>query len=701
MASLMAKKNLVIVESPAKAKTIGKFLGPDFEIKASFGHVRDLPDKKLGVDIKKNFLPTYVPMKDKAALLKEIQSASKKKDIVYIATDPDREGEAIAWHIKESAALPDSKVQRIVFHEITEKAVKNAILNGRDIDMQLVDAQQARRILDRLIGYKLSPFLSKKIRRGLSAGRVQSVAVKLICDREREIQAFIPEEYWNIDAALKKESAKTPFLSRLFAYESEKKKLDVKNADQAGTIVKQLKTSTYTIFSVKKTQLQRSSQPPFITSSLQQEASRKLNWTAKKTMMIAQQLYEGVDINGESIGLITYMRTDSTRISDDAKSEAIALIASMFGQKYVGQGPKAGKKKATVQDAHEAIRPTYPDKTPDRVKSQLGGDHFKLYKLIWDRFMASLMSPAQLESTSVIVEARSGKESPYYLKTTGSVVLFDGFTTLYTEGSDSAEAVEEDGILPPLEEGQVLNLSDVTSAQKFTQPPYRYTEATLVKELEEKGIGRPSTYAPTLSVIQDRGYVLKEKKNLLPSELGQTVNGALEQFFAKIVDSAFTATMEQQLDDIINGSSWQSVIQDFYPSFEEQLKKADSEMEKIDTSKPSDEICEKCSSPMVIRAGRFGEFLACTNFPACKNTKSLDKNLDTSCPKCKQPLRQLRSKKGKVFYGCTGYPKCSFASWDEPLKQECPTCQSPTMFKKKFKGKETVYCAICSPPTKK
>ncbi len=693
----MAKKNLVIVESPAKAKTIGKFLGPDFDIKASFGHVRDLPDKKLGVDIKKNFVPTYVPMKEKAALLKEIQSASKKKDIVYLATDPDREGEAIAWHIKEAADLPDSKVQRIVFHEITEKAVKNAIENGRNIDMQLVDAQQARRILDRLIGYKLSPFLSKKIRRGLSAGRVQSVAVKIICDREKEINAFVPVEYWNIDASLKKESAKVPFLSRVFAYETEKSKCDVTNGDQAAQIVSQLKNSVYTVFSVKKTQVQRHPQPPFITSSLQQEASRKLNWTAKKTMMVAQQLYEGVDLNGgESVGLITYMRTDSIRLSDEAKDAAKTVITSLYGAKYLGSGPRAGKKKPAVQDAHEAIRPTYPDKTPDTLKSQLSSDHFKLYKLIWDRFMASQMSSAQLESTSVIIEAKASSKPSYFLKTTGSVVIFDGFTTLYTEGSD-VESADEDGILPPLEEGQKLDLKDVLSAQKFTQPPPRYTEATLVKELEEKGIGRPSTYAPTLSVIQERGYILKEKKALYPSELGQTVNSALEQYFAKIVDSDFTAQMEQQLDDIMHGSSWQSIIEGFYPSFETQLQEADKLMEKIDTSKPTDEICDKCGSPMVIRAGRFGEFMACSNFPTCKNAKSLEKNLEADCPKCTKPLRQLRSKKGKVFYGCTGYPTCSFASWDEPIKQTCPTCNATTMFKRKFKGKESIYCAVCSP----
>lgn len=698
----MSKKNLVIVESPAKAKTIGKFLGPDYEIKASYGHVRDLPDKKLGVDLKKNFEPTYVAMADKAKVLKELQSASKKSNMVYIATDPDREGEAIAWHIKESINVPEKKVQRIVFNEITKNAIQNAVQNGRAIDINLVDAQQARRILDRLIGYKLSPILSKKIRKGLSAGRVQSVAVKIICDREKEILAFVPQEYWPIDAVLEPEK-KSKILSRLFAVDQEKNKLEAKNETDATTITGHLKTATYTVDSLKKTQFQRNPQPPFITSTLQQEASRKLNWTAKRTMSVAQQLYEGVDIGSESVGLITYMRTDSTRIADEALAAAKDLILDNFGERYLATKKAAKPKKSNVQDAHEAVRPTFSDKTPKSLKDILGTDHYKLYKLIWERFIASQMCPAQLESTTIIVKASQDKAPSYFLKTTGSVIVFDGFTKLYSEGKDHPTEEDEENLLPVLKEGEALKLNELKFEQKFTQPPPRYTEATLVKELEEKGIGRPSTYAPTISVIQDRGYITKDKKALLPSDLGMLVNDKLEGYFSKVIDLQFTAQMETQLDDIIEGKfPWQEVVSNFYTPFSELLVKANAEMEKVDTTRPSDEICDLCNSPMIIRTGRFGEFLACSNFPTCKNTKSMAKALEAPCPECGKELREKRSRKGKIFFGCTGYPTCKFASWDTPLKQDCPTCSSPIMFVNKFRGRETTYCAKCNPrPTKK
>jgi DNA topoisomerase-1 len=693
----MSSKNLVIVESPAKAKTIQKFLGPSFEIKASFGHVRDLPDKKLGIDIKKEFQPTYTPLKDKTKVLKEIQTAAKKAATIYIATDPDREGEAIAWHIKESASLPDSKVQRIVFNEITESAVQNAVQQGRDIDMHLVDAQQARRILDRLIGYKLSPILSKKIRRGLSAGRVQSVAVKIICDREKEILSFIPQEYWTIDTELTV-TAKSKLVTRLFAKETEKAKFQATTEAEATEVVSHLKKAEFNVQSLQKRPITRHPQPPFITSSLQQEASRKLNWSAKKTMMVAQQLYEGVELGGESVGLITYMRTDSIRISDDAKAAAKDLIIQHFGEKYLS--PKKAEKKqgSRVQDAHEAIRPSYCDKIPKALKSSLSADHYKLYSLIWDRFIASQMAPALLESTSIIVRATQKNQPDYFLKATGSIITFDGFTKLYSESQDHPDQEENLSILPKVEEGQQLPLKTIDHQQKFTQPPARYTEASLVKELEERGIGRPSTYAPTLSVIQDRGYISKEKKTLFPSELGLLVNERLEGFFQPIIDPTFTAKMETQLDDITEGKHrWQDIIQEFYTPFSGLLDKANQDMVKVDNTKPSDEICDKCSSPMIIRDGRFGEFLACSNFPDCKNTKSIAKPVEAICPLCHSALQERRSKKGKVFYGCTTYPKCTFATWDMPLPDTCPTCNQKTMFKKSWKGKESVTCATCNP----
>ncbi len=684
-------KNLVIVESPAKSKTIGKFLGKDYEIKASFGHIRDLPDRKLGVDIDDHFKPTYGILKGKTKVVQELKAAAEKAETVYIATDPDREGEAIAWHIQAAIKQKASKVKRIVFNEITKNAIQHAITHCREIDSDMVDAQQARRVLDRLIGYKLSPILAKKIRKGLSAGRVQSVAVRMICDRENEIKKFIPKEYWVIETELETADKKAKFTAKLFAVENVKGELEVANKEQADAILAELKTSKYKVQSVKKTQVQRHPYAPFITSTLQQEASRKLNWSAKKTMAVAQKLYEE--------GLITYMRTDSTRLSADATQAAKKIITDVFGKNYLPENPRIFKQKANVQDAHEAIRPAYPEKFPKDLGEDNAGDNLKLYKLVWERFMASQMASAILDQTQILVLAKNNDKKPgYVLKATGSVVKFDGFTRLYQESSDhSSDKEEKEQTLPVVNENDPLGLYKIDSAQKFTQPPHRYTEASLVKAMEEDGIGRPSTYAPTLAVIQDRGYVNKEKKTLFPTDLGMLVNEKLVQFFDHIIEVPFTASMETKLDEIMEGKHvWYEVVQDIYDPFSKMLKTAGEEMEKVNTDKPSDEICDKCGHPMIIKTGRFGEFLACSNFPECKNTRSILIDVGVKCPECSKPVIEKHSRKGKVFYGCSGYPNCKFASWDKPLAEACPTCNAPIMYLKKNKfGKEKKYCKNC------
>jgi len=693
----MSKKNLVIVESPAKSKTISKFLGETFEITASYGHVRDLPDRKLGVDVKKNFEPSYSNLKDKSKVLSTIKSLAKSADTIYIATDPDREGEAIAWHIFNATKLPKTKVKRIVFNEITETAIKDAINNSREIDMQLVDAQQARRILDRLIGYKLSPVLSKKIKRGLSAGRVQSVAVKIICDREKEILAFVPEEYWNVDLTFSKEKDSHNFKARLFAKGKESEKILPKSETETKAIVDSLENGTYSVKSIKKSDAKRNPALPFITSTLQQEASRKLNWSAKKTMIVAQQLYEGIEINGEPIGLITYMRTDSTRLSDEAKLAAKDYILSKYGEKYYNKASLAKKKGKNVQDAHEAVRPTYLTYPPLEIKDNLSPDHFKLYKLIWDRFLASQMTPCLSERTAIIIDSNTPEQ--YLLKATGSIITFDGFTKIYSEGKDDdpSQTALDESLLPQLTEGEPLEKKAMDVEQKFTKPPARYTEATLVKAMEEKGIGRPSTYAPTLSTIVDRGYITKEQKVLHPSELGTLVNTQLEKFFENIVDVNFTADMETKLDEIMDGKHlWQEVVSGFYSPFADKIDHAYQNMEKINTDKPSDEVCEKCNNPMVIKSGRFGEFLACTNFPDCRNTKAIVKEVGVSCPECGKDIVEKRSKKGKVFYGCSGFPSCKYATWDEPINEPCPTCNHAFQLKKSRGKNEKTYCPKCA-----
>jgi DNA topoisomerase-1 len=679
------KKNLVIVESPAKAKTILQYLGDNYVIKASMGHVRDLPARTLGINVDEQFAPSYQILKDKKKLVTELKSLAKKSDAVFIATDPDREGEAIAWHIQQALGMSETDVHRIVFNEITKSAVQNAIQNSRPINHHLVDAQQARRVLDRLIGYKLSPILSKKIRRGLSAGRVQSVAVKLICEREKAILAFVPEEYWVIQSQL---SAKEGLLTvTLFASETPENKFTVHDEATANIVAETLKTCAYKINSIKQTDVSRNPAAPFITSTLQQEASRKLNWTTKKTMMVAQQLYEN--------GLITYMRTDSFRISDEAASAAKDYINTTFGKNYLPETKKATKQVKGAQDAHEAIRPSYIEKTPATLKGELGTDEQKLYTLIWNRFIASQMAQAKFKATQIMV-ATDETTPPYFLKATGSVMAFDGFMRVYLEGKDHEEE-EAEKTLPAVTEKSPVAMKSVSSNQKFTQPPHRYSEATLIKEMEERGIGRPSTYSPTISTVLDRGYVDKDKKQLIPTALGQLTNQKLGEFFSEIIDIDFTAEMEKQLDDIMDGKYiWQDIVAKIYKPLVVSLKRADLEMEKVNTDKPTDEVCEKCNAPMIIKEGRFGSFMACSGYPECKNTKSMTKALEVTCPKCSSPLIAKRTKKGKVFYGCQGYPACDFALWDEPLPEPCPTCKHPFLIKKVKGRQENILCPSCN-----
>ncbi|RAP26352.1 type I DNA topoisomerase [Candidatus Marinamargulisbacteria bacterium SCGC AG-333-B06] len=598
------KKYLVIVESPAKCKTINKFLGKDYQLMASFGHVRDLPGKSMGIDIEKNFEPSYVTMKDKSKVLKDIKQAAQKSELVYLATDPDREGEAIAWHIAQATKLPDTKIKRIVFNEITESAIKHAITSSRNIDINLVYAQQARRVLDRLIGYTLSPLLSKKIQRGLSAGRVQSVAVKIICKREKEINDFIPKEYWVIETDLNTPK-KELFTAKLVAKQSLKEKFEVSNETDANTVTDHLESSQFSIDDIIKKRIKRNPPVPFITSTLQQEASRKLNWSAKKTMMMAQKLYEGVDIKGDSVGLITYMRTDSIRLSDSSILAAKDYIKAIYSDAYLGIKAKSKKKKSNIQDAHEAIRPVSIEYPPDKIKSYLSTDHFKLYKLIWDRFIASQMKAAEYDRTQIVICA-AGKET-YFLRATGSVLFFDGFTRVYSEGSDEKKDDNQEKTLPLLQKQDALTLDKVHSEQKFTQPPPRYTEASLVKELEELGIGRPSTYAPTLSTIQDRGYVTKDQKKLIPSELGMTTNDHLESFFKTILDLKFTANMETQLDDIQDGKhQWNDVVSDYYKPLGDMMEVANKDMQKISLGERNLGKDPKTQKDVLVKIGRYG-----------------------------------------------------------------------------------------------
>ncbi len=674
---------LVIVESPAKAKTIRKYLGPGYEVAASMGHVRDLPASQLGIDVEHEFQPKYINIKGKEKLIRELKSLAKESDRVLLATDPDREGEAISWHLANLLGLDLADENRVTFGEITKKGVQDGMENPRTIDIDLFDAQQARRVLDRLVGYKLSPFLWRKVRRGLSAGRVQSVAVRLIVDREREIEAFVPEEYWNIDAHLfteKKAGDAGRFVARLHAG-ADGKKLEVKTGEHADAITASLEGKPYSVHAITRGKRKRSPAPPFITSTLQQEASRRFGFTGTRTMRAAQTLYEGVEIEGQGVtGLITYMRTDSLRLSDEAVAEAKEYITSTYGKKYAYNGKRTYKRKSATaaQDAHEAIRPTNAAITPDEAEKNLSGDAAKLYRLIWSRFIASQMSDCEMDTVSADIAA-----GDYLFRASGFTVTFTGFTALYEEASDDAEKKET--ALPPLEEGMELGLEKLLADQKFTQPPPRYTEAALIRALEENGIGRPSTYAPIITTVVDRGYVEREQKKLKPTALGIVVNDLLTERFPDIVDVKFSAGMEGNLDKVEDGKAeWVKTVGGFYQGFAKSLQAAETDMEGQRVKVPeevTDEICEKCGRNMVVKTGRYGKFLACPGFPDCKNTKQIVKVMPGSCPRDGGKLLIRQSGKGRIFYGCGNYPACDFMTWDEPTAEVCPQCGS-TLFKK-------------------
>ena len=678
---------LVIVESPAKAKTIGKYLGRGYKVTASMGHVRDLPASTLGIDVENGYTPKYITIKGKQKLVKELKAEAKKCDGVLLATDPDREGEAISWHLANILGLDPSAPNRVTFDEITKKGVKEGMAHPRAINIDLFNAQQARRELDRLVGYKLSPFLWKKVRRGLSAGRVQSVAVRLIRDRELEIENFKPDEYWNIDALLNPQGEKGEFTARLAAT-ADGKKLTVTNKQQADGILAALDGRDYTITKIEKGKRRRQPSPPFITSTLQQDASRAFGFSATRTMRAAQTLYEGVDIAGHgTVGLITYMRTDSLRIAAEAQAAAKTFIAERWGDNYVCKTARKWKSRSATaaQDAHEAIRPSMPELTPDEVEQSIGGDTAKLYRLIWSRFMASQMADCIQDTVSASITA-----GDYLFRASGFRVSFDGFTALYEESTDDAKKKET--ALPPLEEGQTLKLKKLTADQTFTQPPPLYTEATLIHALEENGIGRPSTYAPIITTIVDRGYVEKDQKKLKTTPLGQAVNTVMMEQFPDIVNVKFSADMEKKLDVVEAGQAdWVKTIDDFYQGFEKSLKQAEKNMEgkriKVEDI-PTDEICEKCGRPMVIKSGRYGKFVACSGFPECRNAHPLVKDTGGLCPLDGGHMLVRKSAKGRVYYGCSNYPKCNYMTWDEPVPEKCPQCGS-TLFKKKGQ----LYCA--------
>lgn len=675
------KKNLVIVESPAKAKTIKKYLGSKYEVTASMGHLRDLPKSRLGVDTENNFEPMYITIRGKGELIAKLKKEAKNSAKVFLATDPDREGEAISWHLASILGIDNSEPCRITFNEITKTAVKEAVTKPRTIDSDLVDAQQARRVLDRIVGYQISPLLWKKVKKGLSAGRVQSVATKLIVDREREIDAFCEEEYWTVDVKLTDEKGKKPFIAKLYGT-SPKDKLELPNEEAANAAAEALKKADYEVMTVNRGEKNRYPAPPFTTSTLQQEASRKLGFTARRTMSAAQQLYEGVDIKGSgSVGLITYMRTDSLRISTEAQNECRAYISDRYGSAYMPKIAKQYKTKKTAQDAHEAIRPTSMAFEPDRIKDSLKPDLYKLYKLIWNRFLASQMSNAVYDTLQA--DIRGGD---YSLKASGSAVRFDGFTVVYIEGKDTEE--EKEGKIPPIEEGQKLRFKELEQKQHFTQPPARYTEASLVKAMEEDGIGRPSTYAPTITTITARGYVAKEGKALYPTELGTIVTELMEQHFADIVDEEFTANMEEKLDDVEDGKkSWRAVIKDFYEPFEKTLAKAEEAIGDIEIKDEVSEVpCDKCGRMMVYKQGRFGKFLACPGYPECRNTKPIAKEIDADCPKCGGKVYVRKSQKGVTYYTCEKGTDC-LLTWEEPTRLTCPECGGRLMKKRAYRGK--------------
>ncbi|MEA4853581.1 MAG: type I DNA topoisomerase [Christensenella sp.] len=679
-----SNKNLVIVESPAKAKTIEKFLGRNYTVRASNGHLRDLPKSTIGVDVENNFEPQYTTIRGKAQLIKGLKDEAKKSKTVYLATDPDREGEAISWHIANMLGISLDDVCRIEFNEITKDAVTNAIKQPRKIDMDRVDAQQARRVLDRLVGYKLSPLLWKKVKKGLSAGRVQSVAVKVIVDRENEIRNFKPEEFWTIGARLQKDGQE--FEARYYGAGGKKAKLEKQEDAQA--VLDAVSGADFIVQKVNSGTRKKSALPPFTTSYLQQAAAGKLGFTAKKTMMLAQMLYEGVPLaDGNTTGLITYMRTDSTRVSHEAQDAALSYIREKYGNDYAPEKPNAYRGRKNAQDAHEAIRPTYISNTPDSIKQFLTNDQYKLYKLIYTRFLASQMTPSLFETLSYDIDANGQT-----FKASGSRILFKGHLAVYDSKTDD----DDQKMLPKAQQGDKLECLAVTPKQNFTQPPARYTEASLIKFLEERGIGRPSTYAPIISTIQDRAYVHKEAKSFVPTELGEIVTDLMAKNFADIVDITFTADMEEKLDDVEqDGADWKGVIRDFYGPFEKDLELGEKNIERVKLpEKVSDVICEKCGANMVYKTGRFGEFLACPNYPECKNTKPIVKKLDVACPKCGGTVVIKRAgKSGKSFYGCENYPECDFVSWDKPLNEKCPECGA-YMVESKYKyGKAYKKCS--------
>lgn len=678
-------KSLIIVESPAKAKTISKYLGRGYKVEASMGHLRDLPKSQLGINVEDGFTPKYITIRGKGPLLNNLKKEASKVDNVLLATDPDREGEAISWHLAHLLRLPEDSSCRVDFFEITKNAVTQAVKKPRKININLVEAQQARRFLDRLVGYKISPILWRKVRWGLSAGRVQSVALRIILDREKEIRQFVEREYWTIDVLLKDEKSKSNVTAKLHSKGG--KKIEIDTEQESNVILEDLKKQTYLVTKIKKSERKRLPSLPFTTSALQQEASRKLKFTAKKTMLVAQQLYEGLDVKGEGMtGLVTYIRTDSTRISDIAKKEAHVYIKNTYGKEYVSTFTIAKKNTAKTQDAHEAIRPTSLARHPEMIEDSLSKDQYRLYKLIWDRFVSSQMSAAIYDTVSVDI-----KSGDYTLKLAGSNLRFAGYLILYEEGSDEVIA-KDDTKLPPLEEGQYLKLIKLLPKQHFTEPPVRYSEAMLVKTLEEKGIGRPSTYAPIIDTIQKRDYVEKEKGRFKPTELGEIIINIMQEFFSDIVDIDFSAAMEAKLDRVEEGSTEKTkLLEEFYTPFEKKLRVAEQEIQKVNIEDEVTDIkCDLCGRNMVIKRGKFGRFLACPGFPDCKNTKPLLTEIGVKCPKCGGNIVLRRSKKGRIFYGCDNYPECKFVSWDQPIDKRCPECGSIMAIKKSKKGDKEV-----------
>ncbi|MBV5190253.1 type I DNA topoisomerase [Staphylococcus chromogenes] len=678
--------NLVIVESPAKAKTIEKYLGKKYKVIASMGHVRDLPRSQMGVDVEHDYDPKYITIRGKGPVVKDLKRYAKKAKKVFLASDPDREGEAIAWHLAHILELEDSKENRVVFNEITKDAVKESFKHPREIEMNLVDAQQARRVLDRLVGYNISPVLWKKVKKGLSAGRVQSVALRLVIDRENEIRNFKPEEYWSIEGEFRHKKSK--FTAKFLHYKGKPFKLSTK--DDVDIITKALDGNEFEVSNVTKKEKTRRPANPFTTSTLQQEAARKLNFKARKTMMVAQQLYEGIDLKRKgTVGLITYMRTDSTRISKDAQAEAKKYIQSEYGEAYLTKAVSKGKQGD--QDAHEAIRPTSTLRTPSEMKAFLTRDQYRLYKLIWERFVASQMAPAILDTVAVDLTQNDVK-----FRANGQTIKFKGFMTLYVEANDDKDK-EKENRLPELKVGDTALTTKIDPAQHFTQPPPRYTEARLVKTLEELKIGRPSTYAPTIDTIQKRNYVKNESKRFVPTELGEIVHEQVKDYFPEIIDVDFTVNMETLLDKIADGDiAWKKVVSDFYNSFKQDVERAESEMEKIEIKdEPAGEDCEKCGSPMVIKMGRYGKFMACSNFPDCRNTKAIVKPIGVKCPTCKEgDVVERKSKKNRIFYGCSRYPECEFVTWDKPVGRDCPKCNHYLVESKKGRSSQVV-CSNC------